>query len=142
MFKGIKCLFCFCMMLNVLSCSNANNGPIIKFSADSNSIVIKNIDEASLFRVKDAYRINADSINFISVLLIPGETDRLQTEEDVLGKTNLRGDSIVFVPEKPFLKGKRYLIESYVGVKFADGSKLLKGTIKHRLEPQQQVLKR
>ncbi|MFC3561733.1 hypothetical protein [Pedobacter jamesrossensis] len=125
-----------------MSCSNKNNAPVIKFSADSNSIVIKNIDEASLFQVKNAYRTNSDSVNFISVLLTPNETDSLQTEKEVSGKINLIGDSVLFIPETPFLKGKTYLVESYVGVKFADGGKLFKGTIKHSLQPQQQILKR
>lgn len=142
MFKSVKCLLCFVVALNLASCSNTNNAPVIKFSVDSNSIVIKNIDEASLFQVKNAYRANPDSINFISVLLTPNQTDSLQAEEDISGKTILQGDSIVFVPEKPFLTGKKYLVESYIGVKFADGGKLFKGTIKHNLEPQQQVLKR
>ncbi len=142
MFKSVKCLIYVVVALNLGSCSNNSNAPVIKFSADSSSIVIKNIDEASLFQVKNAYHTNPDSVNFISVLLTPNETDSLQNEEYIAGYTKLQGDSVLFVPEEPFLAGKSYLVESYIGVKFADGGKLLKGTIKHNLEPQQQVLKR
>ena len=58
----------------------------------------------------------------------------MQTEKNIVGHTELKGDSVLFVPEKPFLAGKTYLVESYIGVKFADGGKLFKGTIKHNLE--------
>ncbi|GGI22909.1 hypothetical protein [Pedobacter mendelii] len=142
MFKSVKYLLVSVFALNIVSCSNTNNKPIIKFSADSNSIVIKNIDDASLFEIKKAYQANIDSVNFISVLLTPGETDSLQDEKNILGKIILKNDSLVFLPQEPFLKGKTYLVESYIGVKFANGSKLFKGSIKHNLEPQQQMLTR
>ncbi|MFC4212083.1 hypothetical protein ACFOWA_12860 [Pedobacter lithocola] len=142
MFKSVKYLFVFVVAINICSCNNTNNKPILKFSADSTSIVIKNIDQASLFEIKKVYQANPDSVNFISVLLTPGETDSLQDEINISGKTILRGDSIIFLPDKPFLKGKKYLVESYIAVEFANGSKLFKGTIKHNLEPQQQMLQR
>lgn len=142
MFKFVKSLLCFVVVINVVSCSNKSNTPIIKFSADSTSIVIKNIDEASWYQIKNIYRLNPDSANFISVLLTPNETDSLQTEKEIFGKINLKDDSILFVPQTPFLKGKSYLVESYIGVKFANGAKLFKGTLNHNLKPQQQLLKR
>ena len=143
MFKGIiKFLFVAWIIINVVSCTNQRKKNIIKFSADNNSIVIKNIDEASLFQVKSMWKANPDSVTFITVLLTPGDQDSLQTEEEISGKVMVIGDSIVFSPSKPFLKGKTYLVESYVGVKFADAGKLFKGSIKHNLEPQQQILTR
>lgn len=141
MFKFVKYLFVF-VVLNIVSCSNKNNKPVIKFSADSASIIIKNIDEASLFEIRKAYQNNSDSVNFISVLLTPAETDSLQDEKKIFGKVILKNDSLIFTPQQPFLKGKTYLVESYISVNFADGSKLFKGAIKHNLEPQQQMLTR
>jgi len=137
-----KYLILFAIVINAISCSNTNNKPIIKFSGDSSSIIIKNIDEASLLQIKNAYLANPDSVNFMSVLLTPGEQDSLQTEEEVSGKTEVAGDSLVFNPKKPFLKGKTYLIESYIGVQFVTTGELLKGGVKHNLQPQQQILTR
>ncbi|RNL49626.1 hypothetical protein [Pedobacter jejuensis] len=142
MFKSVKYLFVFVVAINIASCKSKNNKPTIKFSADSSSIIIKNIDEASLFEIKKVYQANPDSVDFISVLLTPGDTDSLQDEINILGKTILSGDSLIFSPQKSFLKSKKYLVESYIGVEFANGGKLFKGTIKHNLEPQQQTLKR
>jgi hypothetical protein len=143
MFKGIiKFLFVFCLAVTVISCSNKSEKSIIKFSADRNSIVIKNIDQASLFQLKSMWKANPDSVNFITVLLTPGDQDSLQMEEEIFGKTLIQGDSVIFSPLTPFLKGKTYLVESYIGIKFADAGKLFKGSIKHNLVPQQQILTR
>lgn len=126
----------------VFSCSGTNNKPIIKFSRDSTSIIIKNIDKSSLLQVKNYYAIHSDSIDLISVLVKPGELDSLQDDEEVKGKLNLIGDSLVFTPQLPFEKNKNYLIESFIGVQFATAGKLLSGSIKQNLQPQKQILKR
>jgi len=125
-----------------LSCSNTNNKPVIKFAGDSASIVIKNIDEASLLQVKNAYKANADTLNVISVLIKPGELDSIQDELEVPGKIKVLGDSLVFRPDQPFLKGKEYLVESYIGVKFATAGDLMMGKGKQNLKAQRQTLKR
>jgi len=142
MFKSVKYLFFSGVSIILLACGNTNSKPIINFSEDSTSIVIKNIDEASLFELKKIDHTNPDTANLISVLLTPGDEDSLQDEKDIFGKTILKGDSLIFTPLQPFLKGKTYLIESYVGVNFANSGKLFKGTIKHNLEPQQKILVR
>jgi len=128
--------------ISVLSCSNRNNKPIIKFSGDSTSIIIKNIDEASLLQVKNAYKANADTLNLVSVLIKPGELDSIQDELEVTGKVKILGDSLIFNPDQPFVKGKYYLVESYIGVKFATVGNLITGSAKHNLQPQKQTLKR
>jgi len=128
--------------LFAISCSNTNNRPIIQFSDDSTSIIIKNIDEASLLQVKNAYKANADTINMITVLLKPGELDSIQDELEVPGKINIAGDSLVFNPDSAFVKGKTYVVESYIGVKFATMGNLISGTAKQNLQAQRQTLRR
>ena len=142
MFNSVKYLLLLIISAVFLSCSGKSDKPVIKFSGDSSSIVIKNINQASLFEIKKTMQANPDSIKFISVLVTPGDEDSLQDEKDIFGKILLKGDSIIFVPQQTFIKGKTYLVESYIGVKFADGSKLFKGTITHNLKPQIQMLKR
>jgi len=141
-----KCFFKYLILLAItvfaFSCSNTNNRPIIKFSGDSALIIIKNIDEASLLQVKNAYQANADTLNMISVLIKPGDLDSIQDELEVPGKVKILGDSLVFNPDQPFLKGKEYLVESYIGVKFATAGDLLKGNGKQNLKAQRQTLKR
>ncbi|ARS42319.1 hypothetical protein CA265_22725 [Sphingobacteriaceae bacterium GW460-11-11-14-LB5] len=141
-----KCFFKYqaaiVIALFALSCSNTNNRPIIKFSEDSSSIIIKNIDEASLLQVKNAYQANADTLNLVSVLIKPGDLDSIQDELEVPGKVKVLGDSLVFNPDQPFLKGKEYLVESYIGIKFATAGDLIMGKGKQNLKAQRQTLKR
>ena len=125
-----------------LSCSNTNNKPIIKFSRDSLSIIIKNIDEASLLQVKNAYKANADTLNLISVLIKPGDLDSIQDELEMPGKVKVSGDSVIFSPDQPFVKGKDYVVESYIGIKFATVGNLISGNARHNLQAQRQTLKR
>lgn len=132
----------FIVVAFALSCSNTNNRPIIKFSGDSSSIIIKNIDEASLLQVKNAYLANADTLNLVTVLIKPGDLDSLQDELEVPGKVKFLGDSLVFNPDLPFAKGKTYLVESYIGVKFATVGNLISGNGKQNLQAQRQTLKR
>lgn len=132
----------FCVSISVFSCSNRNKKPVIKFSEDSTSIIIKNIDEASLLQVKNVYQRKTDTINMISVLIRPGDLDSIQDEQEVPGKVEVSGDSLVFSPDLPFLKGKEYLVESYIGVKFAAVGDLIMGKGKQNLKAQQQTLKR
>lgn len=124
------------------SCSGRNNKPIIMFSADSSAIIIKGIDEASLLQVKNIYSKGNDTVNLISVVLKPGEPDSLQDDVLISGKINLSGDSLVFHPDQAFQKGKKYLVESYVGVSFANAKSLVNGTVKPNLQPQKQILTR
>lgn len=141
-----KCFFKYQAVIAVaifaLSCSNTNNRPIIKFSGDSSSIIIKNIDEASLLQVKNAYQASADTLNLVSVLIKPGDLDSIQDELEVPGKVKILGDSLVFNPDQPFLKGKEYLVESYIGIKFATVGDLIMGKGKQNLKAQRQTLKR
>ncbi len=130
------------VLMSAFSCSNRNNKLVIKFSGDSTSIIIKNIDEASLLQVKNAYQANADTLNLVSVLIKPGELDSIQDEMEVAGKVKIIGDSLIFNPDQPFVKGKDYLVESYIGVKFATIGNLINSSAKHNLQPQKQTLKR
>jgi hypothetical protein len=141
MFKRFfTCSVIIWVSISVFSCSNRNNKPVIKFSEDSTSIIIRNIDEASLLQVKNAYQNKSDTINIMSVLIKPGDKDSIQDEQEVPGKIEISGDSLIFTPDQPFLRGKEYLVESYIGVKFATVGDLILGKGKQHLKAQQQTL--
>jgi len=132
----------FIVAFVAISCSNTNNRPIIQFSADRTSIIIKNIDEASLLQVKNAYKDSSNALSMVTVLLKPGELDSVQDELEVPGKINVAGDSLIFNPDSPFVKGKTYVVESYIGVKFATVGNLISGNAKQNLQAQRQTLRR
>ena len=93
-------------------------------------------------KVKNSEQANPDSLNMVTGLMSPGELDSLQDEIEVPGKIFVRGDSLIFKPSLPFLKTRRYLVESYIGVKYANAAKLLTGNAKQNLQPQRQILTR
>ncbi|MFD2582798.1 hypothetical protein ACFSR6_09880 [Pedobacter vanadiisoli] len=142
MFKFFFNYLVVVVVIFALSCSNRNNRPVIKFSGDSSSIIIKNIDEASLLQVKNTYNAGGDTLNLISVSIKPGESDSLQDELELAGKVKILGDSLIFNPDQPFVKGKDYLVQSYIGVKFATIGNLITSSAKHNLQPQKQTLRR
>jgi len=137
-----KYLVLFIVAFLAICCSNTNNRPIIQFSTDSTSIIIKNIDEASLLQVKNAHKDSSSAFNMATVLLKPGELDSVQDELEVPGKINIAGDSLVFNPDSSFVKGKTYVVESYIGVKFATVGNLISGNAKQNLQAQRQTLRR
>lgn len=143
MFKCFfKYLAVFAIMMFASACSHRNNKPIIKFSGDSASIIIKNFDEASLLQVKNAYATSPDSNQLVSVWMHPGELDSLQDDLPVEGTCKVYGDSLVFIPSITFEKGKTYVVESFINVEFANAGKLISGAAKYNLQPQRQSLKR
>ena len=143
MFKSLFKFFATVILATVfVACNNTNNIPIIKFSADSSSIVIKNFDGASLLQLKNAYSANPDSNNLVNVFIRPGELDSLQDEIRVPGSLKFLSDSLVFYPSNPFQLGKSYLVESFINVQFATPGKLIVGQAKYNFQPQKEILKR
>lgn len=125
-----------------IACSNTNNQPTIKFSKDSASIIINNIEDANILQVKKLYQAHPDSVNFMSVFIFRTERDSLQHEEKVKGTYAFKDNEVIFKPNKPFDIGKSYLVESYINVEFASVKKMFNNAIKSNLEPQQQILTR
>lgn len=140
MFKTSCKYILFAVVAFIAACSN-NKQPVIKFSHDRSSIIIKNFDEASLLRVKNNYLHDPDFNKLIAVLLQPGEQDSLQDEKLLPGKLMFNGDSLVFKPSRSFKKNETYVVESYINATFADAGKIISGKASYNLKPQRQILK-
>lgn len=142
MFKYIKIaalLYCLCLV----ACTTANYTPInINFAADSNSIIISNIEKAGLFKLKANLQIDTTYQNLVSVLQTPAEDDSTSIEKVWPGRLSLQGDSLVFTPDTPFVKGKYYLVETMLNTKFATSREIVTADVGHALKPKQQLLKR
>lgn len=76
----------------------------------------------------------------VSVLQTPAEDDSVGMEMDWPGALSVAGDSLVFIPNKPFVKGKNYLVETIINSKFASGADILKSDVGRSLKPQQKTL--
>ncbi len=143
MFKYKKFLLfgiSFCLFF---SCNQTKSKPLlIAFSSDSSKIIIKDIDEAGLYRLKS--NINADSSyqQLVTVLQTPQDDDSTSMEIEWKGKLNIEGNELVFTPAFPFVKGKTYLIETIINSHFANGEDIISGKVGTHIKSQQQTLKR
>ncbi|MBB6273483.1 hypothetical protein HDF26_003943 [Pedobacter cryoconitis] len=131
---GVACL---------MSCSLANNKPLsIQFSPDSTSIVFSDIDPAGLWQLKNRPGIDTAHADVVSVSEVSPDDDIADMEHDVAGKLEITDSNLVFKPQKSFISGKKYLVISYMNVKFATNKKIISGQLNHSVMPQQVVLKR
>ncbi|PST84885.1 hypothetical protein C7T94_01810 [Pedobacter yulinensis] len=128
--------------LFALSCGKTNSKPVyLGFSADSSGIVIKNIDRNGLYQLqRDTQAL--DSMALIDVVETPAADDSLTMEKTVTGRLHLRGDSLLFLPDTPFTRGKTYLVQTFVNSRFAAGGDVLRGKLQPRVKPVAVTLRR
>ena len=138
MFKGLN--FLMFLLVCGFSCSTSNNKPLsINFSADSANILIYNIYPAGLYKIKNNIKTDTLYQKLISVLQTPAD-DSTSKEIEWPGMLTTTGDSLFFTPDKPFVKGKRYLVETILNVTFASGKEIVKANVGHTVKAQQKTL--
>ncbi|WP_379087194.1 hypothetical protein [Pedobacter sp. UC225_65] len=141
MFKYIKLIILFSSFL--VACSPTNNKPVsIHFSTDSNTIVISDLNGASLLQLKNNINTDSSYQHLVSVLQTPVDDDSTTMEMDWPGKLSVANNQLIFTPQMPFVKGKTYLVETMVTAEFASGKDIIKSKVGYKVKPQQQLLKR
>jgi len=139
----VRILMAFCAISSVCSCTSTNSKPLlIGFSADSSSIVFGNIDQPGLLQLKNAPAADSVFYDVISVLQTPSEKDTSIKEMPVKGQIRISGEEVVFVPEKPFVKGRDYLIITYLNARFGNAEDIMKGKVNYSIKPLQKLLTR
>ncbi|MET4081278.1 hypothetical protein ABIB40_001223 [Pedobacter sp. UYP30] len=129
-------LICFC------NCSNVDNLPVIKFSVDSASILVKNIDKVSLLQLKDLVKADSGVSDYLKIRIVPSKNSTVGGNEIVPGTVKVVGDSLIFFPSEKFAPGNSYLVESYIGAQFGSIGNLLKGKGQTTVHPQHKILRR
>jgi len=126
---GVIFFVCSC-----LGCSSSKNKPVhIEFSADSNAIVLSDINPVGLLQLTNNNFSDSAKMNWVSV----------STEgQEVPGKVNIKDDKIWFVPVEPFQRGKSYLVSTPINVTFGGAKEILKGKVSYQVKPQQKTLHR
>ncbi|TCC93542.1 hypothetical protein EZ428_01870 [Pedobacter frigiditerrae] len=142
MFKYIKFLaVVICAAL--IACNATNSKPLsIRFSSDSNSIIIANINEAGLYQLKANINTDSNYQKLVSVLRTPAEDDSTSMEIEWPGKLSVAGDSLIFTPNFPFERKKVYLVETILNAHFASGKEIIKSKVGFKVKAQQQILQR
>ena len=141
MFKDIKLLLsiAFCCLLSCTT--NDDKSLAIRFSADRSKIIFSNIEPVGLYELKTNIADSAYQA-LVTVLQTPRENDSTGMEIEWPGKLTIAGDQLVFTPKSPFVKGKNYLVETMINLKFATSKDIVKGQIGHYVKPKQILLKR
>nr|WP_294874630.1 hypothetical protein [uncultured Pedobacter sp.] len=139
----VRILMACCAISSVFSCTSTNSKPLlIGFSADSSSIVFDNIDQPGLLQLKNAPATDSVFYDVISVLQTPSEKDTAIKEMPVKGQIRINGEEVVFVPEEPFVKGRDYLIITYLNARFGNAEDIMKGKVNYSIKPLQKLLTR
>lgn len=142
MFNKVKFFAAINLLWFLIACSSTNSEPLsIQFSQDSATIIIKNIDPASLYQLK-ANLTDSAYQNIVSVLQTPGEDDSTSMEVEYSGELAIDGKNLIYTPKKPFEKGKVYLVETMINAQFAKSEEIIKSQVGRQLKAQQQILKR
>ncbi|NRF38630.1 hypothetical protein [Pedobacter foliorum] len=139
----VKVFLAFCAISSVFACTSTNSKPLlIGFSVDSSSIVFGNINEVGLLQLKNAPAADSVFHNLISVLQTPSEKDTAIKEMPIDGNISVKGNEVVFVPEKPFVKNRDYLVITYLNARFGNAEDIMKGELSYGVKPTQRVLTR
>lgn len=139
----VKVFLAFFAISSVFACTSTNSKPLlIGFSADSSSIVFGNINEAGLLQLKNAPASDSVFNNLISVLQTPSEKDTAIMEMPIKGDISIKGNEVVFIPEKPFIKGRDYLVIVYLNARFGNAEDIMKGELSYGVKPTQKLLTR
>jgi hypothetical protein len=126
-----------------LACNRSDNKLLsIQFSTDSSTIHLSNIESAALLKLKNNIKTDTMYQKLVSVLVTPADDDSVSMEREWPGKLTMKEDKVVFTPDSPFLKGKTYLVETYLNMSFGDVEQVIQGKMSTRMSFQQQVLKR
>lgn len=138
--KLVCAIVCACLHF---SCQNSENKSVeIKFSKDSSTILISNIESAALLQLKNSLKTDTMYQKLVTVLETPADDDSTSMEREWPGKLSMVADNVVFAPDSPFLKGKTYLVETLLGMKFAAPSDVMRSEVGHLSKKQQKVLYR
>ena len=129
--------------VSLIACSAANHRPIdIEFSADSSTILLKHIDAAGLHQLNNTAALDSNASLFLRVLDTPADDDSTAVESEIEGTVRIVNDQVEFRPVKPFVRGRQYLVTTYLNTKFGNFRSVLTGSISHGVKPNQKLLQR
>ncbi|TDQ09370.1 hypothetical protein [Pedobacter metabolipauper] len=127
----------------LFSCSSTNNKPLlIDFSADSTSIVIRNIDHAGILQLRSGSVSDSALHELVSVLQTPFEQDTSIKELPLDGKIEVTDRDVIFKPASRFIPGNDYMVITFLNANFGHADQVMKGSLDYKLKPQQKLLTR
>ena len=127
----------------ILGCSLSNSKPLlIDFTNDSSQVKLTNIDEAGIWQLKNLQKSRDALDGLVAVLQMPSDQDTTLREQPVPGKLQFVGQTLIFQPDQPFLRGQEYLVITHLNTSFGHFGDILQGDLNTRVKPIQKVLRR
>lgn len=136
---------CFVLLLVIFcfACNSTKSRPLdIGFSADSSSIVIRNVDPVGMAKIRNGELQDSLLQELVTVLKTPLADDSTGVSLEVRGRVLPEAEALIFKPESPFEKGRDYRVLTYINSRFADLQSVVKGQTKFNMAPNEQVLRR
>ncbi|RWU07574.1 hypothetical protein [Pedobacter chitinilyticus] len=139
MFSKITLIIACCLIFS--SCFFKGDKSLdIRFSSDSTKIELNGIEEANLFQLRKHL---TDTV-FAETLLSVEAVDQENQGADSLIKGNLEvvGNTLVFTPHQPFIKGTTYVVQTVLNSSFGKTKDILKSDLGHNPKLQEKSLER
>lgn len=137
MFSKLTLLGICCFVFS--SCSSKKEKELaINFSTDSTCILFTGLDEVSLFRIKE----QTDSLLNDLIIISELNEDAAAQEVAIKGKMLLQNDTLAFIPNTPFVKGKTYFIQTLLNSSFGKTEDVLKADVGKTVKKRERTLKR
>ena len=139
MFSKITLIIACCLIFS--SCFFKGDKSLdIRFSSDSTKIELNGIEEANIFQLRKHL---TDTV-FAETLLSVEAVDQENQGADSLIKGNLEvvGNTLVFTPHQPFIKGTTYVVQTVLNSSFGKTKDILKSDLGHNPKLQKKSLER
>lgn len=136
-FNVCRLIIVWLILFGLMSCASDSHTPVaVTFSNDSTSIVFSGIEQAGLYALRNSADTTQAYAKIISVIEVAGSADSMGSEQSLSGRITTTDSTMIFHPDVPFLRGKRYQVTTYLNARFGNMSMLMKGKVGPALKPQ------
>jgi len=113
----------------------------IGFNRDSTAVLL-GLDQAGRLQAQDFLKRGQDTEALLSVVQLIDENDSTGMEQVYPGKLEIHQDSLLFIPDQPFQRGKQYLVQTMLGSSFGTTADVLKAEMGSAPKAQARTLTR
>jgi hypothetical protein len=109
----------FFILLFALGCTNQKDNALaekleISFAKQPNTLMVSNIDDYIINSLKEDGLVDGSLTKSFSVFVKTDDEDLQDLQKPIAGTYQLSQNSIIFIPDSSFVKGRNYLVEVYL----------------------------
>lgn len=138
MLKPVSILYVFLLLC---ACTEREERSLsIVFSADSTSVIINHVNVAGLLELQREKAVDSVVNSLVTVVETPAGIDTTFREQALPGRVIVTDSNVVFVPDRPFIRGTGYLVITHLNAKFGNLKQVMTGGLSLGVKPTQQLL--